>query len=87
MRPLSKIAPGWWDYTTLDREILDDAARLKADDLLGLQDRICAFARWPTKRPRAEPGIIWQHRSPHDRLLARRAVGVGGAGALGAGRW
>jgi uncharacterized protein (DUF1501 family) len=20
-------APGWWDYTTLDREILDDAAR------------------------------------------------------------
>lgn len=36
MRPLSKIAPGWWDYTTLDREILDDAARLKADDLLGL---------------------------------------------------
>jgi glucosamine-6-phosphate deaminase len=36
MRPLSKIAPGWWDYTTLEREILDDAARLKADDLLAL---------------------------------------------------
>lgn len=36
MRPISKIAPGWWDYTTLDREILDDAARLNADDLLGL---------------------------------------------------
>jgi glucosamine-6-phosphate deaminase len=36
MRPISKIAPGWWDYTTLDREILDDAARLTADDLLGL---------------------------------------------------
>ena len=36
MRPLSKIAPDWWDYTTLDREILDDAARLSADDLLGL---------------------------------------------------
>jgi glucosamine-6-phosphate deaminase len=36
MRPISKIAPGWWDYTTLDREILDDAARLKPDDLLGL---------------------------------------------------
>ena len=28
MRPLSKVAPDWWDYTTLDREILDDAARL-----------------------------------------------------------
>jgi len=32
-RPLSKISPLWWDYTTLDREILDDAARLTADDL------------------------------------------------------
>jgi len=36
MRSISKIAPGWWDYTTLDREILDDAARLSAEDLLGL---------------------------------------------------
>jgi glucosamine-6-phosphate deaminase len=36
MRPISKIAPGWWDYTTLDREILDNAAELSADDLLGL---------------------------------------------------
>jgi glucosamine-6-phosphate deaminase len=36
MRPLSKVAPDWWDYTTLDREILDDAARLTAKDLLQL---------------------------------------------------
>lgn len=36
MRPLSKIAPDWWDYTTLDREILDAAARLTAADLLHL---------------------------------------------------
>lgn len=36
MRPLSKVAPDWWDYTTLDREILDDAARLTAEDLLQL---------------------------------------------------
>jgi len=36
MRPLSKIAPEWWDYTTLDREILDDAAKLTAEDLLCL---------------------------------------------------
>jgi len=35
-RPLSKLAPGWWDYTTLDREILDDAVRLKASDFLKL---------------------------------------------------
>ncbi len=36
MRATSIVAPDWWDYTTLDREILDDAARLTADDLLGL---------------------------------------------------
>lgn len=36
MRPISKVAPEWWDYTTLDREILDDAARLDAEDLLQL---------------------------------------------------
>ncbi|MBK8046043.1 MAG: glucosamine-6-phosphate isomerase [Anaerolineales bacterium] len=36
MRSISKVAPGWWDYTTLDRELLDDAARLTADDLLTL---------------------------------------------------
>ena len=36
MRPLSKVAPEWWDYTTLDREILDDAAKLTPEDLLAL---------------------------------------------------
>ncbi|MDP6505080.1 MAG: glucosamine-6-phosphate isomerase [Planctomycetota bacterium] len=36
MRARSIVAPEWWDYTTLDREILDDAARLTADDMLGL---------------------------------------------------
>ena len=36
MRPISKVAPDWWDYTTLDREILDDAARLTPDDMLAL---------------------------------------------------
>lgn len=35
-RPISKVAPGWWDYTTLDNSILQDAARLNADDLLQL---------------------------------------------------
>ena len=33
MRALSKVAPEWWDYTTLDREILDDAERLKPKDI------------------------------------------------------
>lgn len=36
MRTLSKVAPDWWDYTTLDRAILDDATRLTADSLLQL---------------------------------------------------
>lgn len=35
-RPLSKVAPDWWDYTTLDEEILRDAAQLTAEDLVGL---------------------------------------------------
>lgn len=35
-RPLSKLAPAWWDYTTLDSGILADAARLKPKDLLQL---------------------------------------------------
>jgi len=35
-RRLSKIAPGWWDYTTLDEEILKDTAALTAKDLLQL---------------------------------------------------
>jgi len=35
-RPLSKVAPDWWDYTTLDKEIVDDAAQLTPDDMLAL---------------------------------------------------
>ena len=35
-RKLSAIAPDWWDYTTLDAELIADAARLTPDDLLQL---------------------------------------------------
>ena len=35
-RPLSKIAPDWWDYTTLDPELLKEAAELTPDQLLSL---------------------------------------------------
>src|SRR5512136_2930030 len=35
-RPLSRIAPGWWDYTTLDKSILKDAADLTEKDILRL---------------------------------------------------
>jgi glucosamine-6-phosphate deaminase len=30
------LAPEWWDFTTLDDELLNDAARLTADDMLAL---------------------------------------------------
>jgi glucosamine-6-phosphate deaminase len=35
-RPISKVAPDWWDYTTLDAEILSDAAKLTVKDLAKL---------------------------------------------------
>lgn len=33
MRKYSKISPDWWDYTTLDDELIQDAARLTPHDL------------------------------------------------------
>jgi len=36
VRKLSEIAEGWWDYTTLDDDILNDAAKLTQNDLLKL---------------------------------------------------
>ncbi len=35
-RKLSMLAPEWWDFTTLDDELLNDAARLSPKDLLQL---------------------------------------------------
>jgi len=35
-RPISKLAESWWDYTTLDPEILNDAAKLTPKDLVQL---------------------------------------------------
>ncbi|MCK4375960.1 MAG: glucosamine-6-phosphate isomerase, partial [Candidatus Brocadiae bacterium] len=35
-RPLSVVAPDWWDYTTLEGEILADAARLTPEDMADL---------------------------------------------------
>ena len=32
-RKISMLAPQWWDYTTLDDEILNDAAKLTAEDM------------------------------------------------------
>jgi glucosamine-6-phosphate deaminase len=35
-RPLSKVAPQWWDYTTLDEDLLKDAAQLSVNDMMQL---------------------------------------------------
>ena len=35
-RRTSAIAPDWWDYTTLDRDLIDEAARLGPRDVLRL---------------------------------------------------
>ena len=35
-RPLSRIAPDWWDYTTLEPELIHEAAALTAADLARL---------------------------------------------------
>ena len=35
-RKISILAPDWWDFTTLDDEILNDAAKLTAEDMKGL---------------------------------------------------
>ena len=35
-RKLSPLAPGWWDYTTLDREIIEAAAKLTPEKLFKL---------------------------------------------------
>ncbi len=37
MRNLSKVAPDWWDYTTLDESILKEAAKLEVEDFNKLQ--------------------------------------------------
>ena len=35
-RKISMLAPDWWDYTTLDDDILNDAARLTPEDMLAM---------------------------------------------------
>jgi len=35
-RKLSSIAPDWWDYTTLENDLIADAARLTPEDMLQL---------------------------------------------------
>lgn len=46
MRTRSKLAPEWWDYTTLDKNLLDDAASLSEKDISQLSRegfKICMY--------------------------------------------
>lgn len=69
MRSISKVAPEWWDYTTLDGEILADAARLTADDLLrlsrlGFQVRIYDTEEELYTAEASEYVQAWQRATP-----------------------
>ncbi len=44
-RPLSVVAPEWWDYTTLQREILEDAAGLVAEYTASYDDIRCVIVQ------------------------------------------
>ena len=35
-RAESSVAPGWWDYTTLDQKLVADAAALTGEQVFGL---------------------------------------------------
>ena len=36
MRPVSCVAPLWWDYTTIDTELVEEAARLTPEAMIAL---------------------------------------------------
>ena len=42
-RKQSILAPGWWDFTTLDDEILNDAAKLLNELILVLRNLLPAL--------------------------------------------
>ena len=45
-RPISKVAPDWWDYTTIDPKICEDAAKLTPKMLTGLSRpgfKVCIY--------------------------------------------
>ena len=36
MRPVSSVAPEWWDYTTIDSELVEEAAKLTPEAMIAL---------------------------------------------------
>ena len=67
-RPISKLAEGWWDYTTLDPQILNDAAHLTPTDLAQL-------GRPGFSVPKADKVSIW-HPGLHDNPFGMRLTAL-----------
>lgn len=80
-RKLSTIAPDWWDYTTVDTALLEDAARLTPEDMAKLSqeraDRELCLSRIRPELGRPGPRgptITEQHTNDKNmRSLARWA--------------
>ena len=89
-RRLSAIAPDWWDYTTLDPDIIDgcgaaDATRSPEAVAAGLPGRVLRHARGLLSRrgARIRRRVAAEHRRPPGRHLradrSDRAAAAGGA--------
>ena len=69
-RPISKVAPDWWDYTTLDPQLLADAAKLTPNDLVQLVARRLRGRRSTTRSKsstapkRSNTSSAWQQATP-----------------------
>jgi glucosamine-6-phosphate deaminase len=72
-RPISKVAPDWWDYTTLEPDILAAAARLTAEDLVGLSREGFEVSLYDTLEEfycaeALEYVRVWQQATPDNPL-------------------
>ena len=79
-RKLSAIAPDWWDYTTLDASLIDEAARLTPRDLQQL-----VAARVSGRAVRHARGFLSRRGARiHRRVAAEhRTIPVGICGPIG----
>ena len=97
-RAISKVAPQWWDYTTLDAEILGDAAKLTEKTLFKLsrpgftvhyyetlEDFYLAEALEYTLHHGYEPGLHNAYQGG-DIALLNTPVGLKGAARLAGSR-
>ena len=80
-RKVSMLAPDWWDYTTLDDEILNDAARLTEQDISRRPALRGAHARCVRVSEPATPTWLGAPEK------SRRLPGAEAVGRAAANRW